>query len=73
VELVGRDVRGVAVHEAVRIMAQAEAGEILVSETARMFAGADLAFEDRGVHTLKGLDGEWRLSRFVPEAQPSRA
>ena len=73
VELVGRGIRGVAVHEAARIMGEAESDEILVSETARMFAGADVAFEDRGVRALRGLDGEWRLSRFVPEAQASRA
>jgi class 3 adenylate cyclase len=70
VELVGPDVRGVAVHETARIMGQADADEILVSETARMFAGADVAFEDRGVHTLKGLDGEWRLARFVSDGSP---
>jgi class 3 adenylate cyclase len=73
VELVGRDVRGVAVHEAARIMGKAEGDEILVSETARMFAGSDLAFEDHGGHTLKGLDGEWRLSRFVSESGRSSA
>lgn len=68
VEAVGRDVRGVAVHEAARIMAAAGADEVLVSETVRLFtASAGLAFEDRGVHVLKGLDGEWRLSRFVPD------
>lgn len=67
VEIVGRGVRGVAVHEAARIMGQAGAGEILVSERTRMFAGSDLEFEDRGTHELKGLDGEWRLSRFVAE------
>jgi class 3 adenylate cyclase len=65
VELVGRGVRGVAVHEAARILGQAKGDEILVSETTRFVAGSDLSFEDRGVHTLKGLDGEWRLSRFV--------
>ena len=68
VEAVGRGVRGVAVHEAARIMAQAGPGEILVSEATRLFAGSGLAFEDHGIHTLKGLDGEWRLSRFVEEA-----
>jgi class 3 adenylate cyclase len=68
VEVVGRDVRGVAVHEAARIMAAAGADEILVSETVRLFAGSSgLAFEDLGVRSLKGLEGEWRLSRFVPE------
>ncbi len=65
VELVGRGVRGIAVHEAARIMGEADGDEILVSETTRIVAGSDLSFEDRGVHTLKGLDGEWRLSRFV--------
>ena len=66
VEMVGRGVRGVAVHEAARIMARAGAGEILVSERTRMLAGAEHAFEDGGVHELKGLGGEWRLLRFVP-------
>jgi class 3 adenylate cyclase len=69
VEVVGRGVRGVAVHEAARIMAAAGAGEILVSERTRMFAGSDLEFDDHGTHELKGLDGEWRLSRFVVERQ----
>lgn len=64
VEIVGQDVRGVAVHEASRIMAQAVGDEILVSETTRLFVGPDFEFEDRGVHTLKGLNGEWRLSAF---------
>jgi class 3 adenylate cyclase len=68
VETVGNDVRGVAVHEAARIMGEAGGDEILVSETARLFAGPDLVFEDRGVRTLKGLDGEWRLAAFIPEA-----
>ena len=68
VELVGADVRGIAVHEAARVMAVAEPGEILVSELTRALAGASgLLFEDRGVHELKGLEGEWNLYAFVPE------
>jgi class 3 adenylate cyclase len=68
VEVVGEDVRGVAVHEAARIMASAAPGEILVSELTRAIAsGAGLSFEDRGVHSLKGLEGEWRLAAFVAE------
>jgi class 3 adenylate cyclase len=66
VELVGDDVRGVTVHEAARIMAAAGRDEILVSELTRMLAGAaGLSFEDRGTHTLKGLDGEWRLAAYL--------
>lgn len=66
VELVGDDVRGVAVHEAARIMAAAEADEILVSELTRALAiSSGLVFEDRGTHELKGLDGEWRLAAYT--------
>lgn len=66
VELVGDDVRGVTVHEAARIMAAAGDDEILVSELTRALSGASgLAFEDRGTHVLKGLDGDWRLAAVV--------
>jgi Adenylate and Guanylate cyclase catalytic domain len=66
VELVGKDVRGVAVHEAARIMAAAETDEILVSDLTRALAvGTGLTFEDRGTRTLKGLDGEWKLAAFA--------
>ena len=58
--------RGVAVHEAARIMATAEPGEIVVSDLTRVLASTSgLAFEDRGTHALKGLGGEWRLAAFV--------
>jgi class 3 adenylate cyclase len=68
VELVGTDVRGITVHEAARVMAVAEPDEILVSELTRALAGAaGLSFEDRGTHELKGLDGEWKLSAYVPD------
>jgi class 3 adenylate cyclase len=69
VEIVGDDVRGVTVHEAARIMAAAAPGEIIVSELARMLAGAaGLAFNDRGTRELKGLEGEWRLAAVVEVA-----
>jgi class 3 adenylate cyclase len=68
VELVGQDVRGLAVHEAARVMGAAGPGEVLVTELTRALAGAaGLRFEDRGTHELKGLAGEWKLSAFVPE------
>jgi class 3 adenylate cyclase len=74
VELVGEDVRGVAVHEAARIMAAGATDEILVSDLTRALAGASgLRFDDRGTHTLKGLEGEWRLAAFVTEPEPSPA
>jgi class 3 adenylate cyclase len=65
VEFAGGDVRGVAVHEAARIMGKAAAGEILVSETTRVLVQpSGFAFDDRGQHTLKGLEGERRLYAF---------
>jgi class 3 adenylate cyclase len=68
IELVGKDVRGIAVHEAARVRSAAGPGEILVSDLTRALAGAaGLAFEDRGTHGLKGLEGEWRLAAFLPD------
>jgi hypothetical protein len=68
VEVVGDDIRGVTVHEASRVMSAAASDEILVSEMTRVLAAASgLRFEDRGVHELKGLDGEWRLAAYIPE------
>jgi class 3 adenylate cyclase len=66
VELAGDDVRGVTVHEAARVMAAAEGGEVLTSEAVKLLcAGSDLAFEDAGVHTLKGVAGTRRLYRVT--------
>lgn len=66
VEHVGNGVRGMAVHEAARIMAVARPDEILVSETTRVLAtAAGLTFEDRGLHELKGLPAPSRLFAYV--------
>ncbi|PWU25401.1 MAG: hydrolase, partial [Candidatus Rokuibacteriota bacterium] len=62
----GDVLRGVAVHEAARIMAAAAPGEILVSDTTRALAqGSGLEFEDRGTHELKGLPGPRQLFAYV--------
>jgi class 3 adenylate cyclase len=62
VELVPGNLRGLAVHEAARILALAEAGEILVSSTTReLAAGAGAEFIDRGTHRLKGVPDERRV------------
>ncbi len=62
VERVGDDVRGIAVHEAARIMAQSSGEEIFVSDLTRaLAAAAGFTFQDRGAHVLKGLPGDWRL------------
>jgi class 3 adenylate cyclase len=58
VEVVGRELRGVAVHLAARIMAAAAPDEVLVSATTRdLVAGAGLEFQERGTFELKGISG----------------
>ena len=55
-ELAGEDVRGIAVHVAARISAEATPGEVLVSATVKdLVAGSGLGFEDRGERALKGV------------------
>jgi class 3 adenylate cyclase len=62
VEVVGGRVEGIAVHIGARIVAEARPCEVLVSNIVRDLAGGSgIDFEDRGVHDLKGVPGEWRL------------
>jgi YVTN family beta-propeller protein len=62
VEQIGGKVGGITVPIGARIAAAAAPGEVLVSATVRdLAAGAGLHFEDRGVHELKGVPGEWGL------------
>ena len=66
VELARDGVRGIAVHTAARVCAEAGPGEVLVSSTAKdLVAGSGIVFEDRGPHALKGVTQEWRLFRVV--------
>lgn len=66
VELVGTDIRGIAVHEAARILSEAGMDEILLSATTRALAtSSGFVFQDRGTHAFKGLDGEWELFAYV--------
>lgn len=54
---------GEAVHAAARVCAQAEGGQILVSDVTRQLAGTipDVSFRDTGEHQLKGFPQPWRL------------
>jgi class 3 adenylate cyclase len=57
---------GTAVQIAARVGELAEAGEVLVSQTVKdLTVGADLDFEPRGSHTLKGVSGDWQTSYAV--------
>jgi class 3 adenylate cyclase len=69
VEIVPGNIRGLAVHEAARILALANASEVLVSSTTRELAsGPDLTYEDRGVHKLKGVPTERHVFALRAEA-----
>ena len=61
-EIMGAKLSGVAVHIGARIASLAGAGEVLVSSTVHdLVAGSGLRFADRGLHTLKGVPGDWRV------------
>ena len=65
VEFIAGNARGVAVHAAARVLAAAGPSEVVVSETTRdLLEGSGLAFEDAGLHSLKGLSGRRRLFRL---------
>jgi class 3 adenylate cyclase len=61
-DLQGGDLIGMAVHIAARLEDVASPDEVLVSSTIKDLAlGSGMVFEERGVHALKGVPGEWRL------------
>ena len=61
-ELLDGKVTGIAVSTGARVAARAQSGEVLVSQTVRdLVAGSGIKFEDRGIQSLKGVPGDWRL------------
>jgi class 3 adenylate cyclase len=61
-ELIDGKCAGITVSVGARITAQADPSEVLVSQTVKdLVAGSGIAFEDRGVHELKGIPDPWRL------------
>jgi class 3 adenylate cyclase len=74
IELIGGDVRGIAVHAAARLLALAGANEVLMSATTRdLLDGRDLELEDAGTHDLKGLTGARQVYRLVLSDAPARS
>jgi class 3 adenylate cyclase len=62
VEVTDTDLRGLAIHEASRILSLAAPSEILVSATTRgLVEESVFAFADRGEHVLKGMPTPRRL------------
>lgn len=61
-ELIGNDIGGLAVHMAARVASEAGPDQILVTNTVKdLTAGSRVKFEDRGMHSLKGIPGESHL------------
>jgi class 3 adenylate cyclase len=66
IELLDRDIGGIAVHLAARILGAARPGDVLVSSTLTdLVVGSGIGFEDRGTHELKGIPGGWHLFRVT--------
>ncbi len=62
IEVFEADVGGIAVHIGARVVAAAGPSEVLVSRTVKdAVIGSSIDFEDRGVHQLKGVPGQWEL------------
>jgi class 3 adenylate cyclase len=67
VEVLPNDIGGVAVHAVSRIMGLADASEIIVSSVTRGLAeGGGLLFEERGRHSLKGLEQPIEVFLLAP-------
>jgi class 3 adenylate cyclase len=66
IERRGANVAGIAVHIAARVMALANANEVLVSAAVPpLVLGSGIEFADRGDHELKGVPGKWHVAAVV--------
>jgi predicted ATPase/class 3 adenylate cyclase len=71
---VGDDLIGLAIHEAARVMASANGGQIVASEATRLLAGAfpsTTDFRDLGAHELKDFEAPVRLYQVCHTGLPS--
>jgi class 3 adenylate cyclase len=60
--MVDGKVGGIAPEIGAQVAKKAAPDEVLVSSTVKdLVAGSGISFEDRGVHQLDGVPGEWRL------------
>jgi len=62
IEESGDDISGVGVHVAARIDDLASAGEVWLSRTVKdLVSGSGFTLEERGTHSLKGIEEPWAL------------
>jgi class 3 adenylate cyclase len=65
-EVKGGRLSGIAIHVGARVVAKADADQIVVSQTVKdLVAGSGIEFKDYGVHMLKGVPDEWHLYAVV--------
>ncbi|MEA2161716.1 MAG: hypothetical protein QOD66_4096 [Solirubrobacteraceae bacterium] len=65
-ELIDGKIGGLSVSIGARVAANAQASEVLVSQTVKdLVAGSGLTFDDRGDHQLKGVPDRWRLYAVI--------
>jgi DNA-binding CsgD family transcriptional regulator len=70
VEVAGAETGGATVHYAIRMLALARPGEVLVSGTVRdLVAGSGISFDVAEGRDAHGLPAEWRLFRVGQEPQ----
>jgi class 3 adenylate cyclase/pimeloyl-ACP methyl ester carboxylesterase len=68
VSLEDDDVTGIAVSIGARVVEQAGANDVLVSQTVRdLVAGSRLTFDDTGEHELKGVPNRWHLYKVADQ------
>jgi class 3 adenylate cyclase/pimeloyl-ACP methyl ester carboxylesterase len=73
IELRDRDVAGLGVHLAARVLAEAADDEIWVSPTVPgLVVGSGHRFEPRGTHALKGIPERWALAALITSGRPAR-
>ena len=66
VERVGSAARGMAVHMVSRVVAHADQGGIVATQTARdLVLGSGIEFEEVGTKELRGIPGAWTLHRVT--------
>ena len=62
IDVMGKDVGGIAVNIAARVLAKAASNEVWVSRTVKdLVVGSGFEFTEKGTHSLKGVPGEWDL------------
>jgi class 3 adenylate cyclase/streptogramin lyase len=66
IETRGNDAHGIVVHTGARVMSQAGAAEVLITQTVKdLVAGARFDVEERATFELKGVPGMWTLFDVV--------